>query len=90
MAIIDSGTVAAVVPMAVPMRKTTKSRNGKERMVFTNKFNTEKTIRFSYICPFLHRKSNVPTGSPTITAAAIETPTMMKVSPIERQISASY
>lgn len=97
MAIIDSGTVAAAVPIAVPMmnlvkgiKKTTNNKNGKERIVFTNKFNMENTNLFSSILPFLQRKRTVPTGSPIRTAANIETPTITNVSPIAVKISASY
>jgi hypothetical protein len=72
------------------IKKTTNNKNGKERVILTNKFNVEKTDRFSSIWPFLQRKSNVPTGSPIRIAARIETPTMTKVSPIDCQISASY
>ena len=54
MAIIDNGTVAAAVPIAVPMtnlvngiKKTTNNKNGKERIILTNKFKIEKTNWFS-------------------------------------------
>ena len=46
---MDNGIVAAAVPIAVPMtnlvngiKKTTNNKNGKERIIFTNKFNDRK------------------------------------------------
>lgn len=94
---IESGTIAAVVPIAVPttnlvngIKKTTSNKNGNERVILTSKFTTEKIIRFSATCPFLHKKRMVPTGNPTSTAAIIDAPTIKNVSPIDCQISAWY
>ncbi|MNC82019.1 hypothetical protein D3C75_1353670 [compost metagenome] len=51
---MDSGTVAAMVPMAVPTRKrvkginaTTSRRNGKDRTTFTMLFRTSDSVLFS-------------------------------------------
>lgn len=94
---IAKGTIAAVVPIAVPMinlvkgiKKTTSSKNGKDRIIFTNKFKTVKTNRFSITSPLRQRKSKVPTGRPNSIAAPIDAPTIINVSPMDNQISASY
>lgn len=93
----DNGTVAASVPIAVPtmsrvngIKNTTNSKNGNERTIFTNKFRTLYTTRFSSSLSLPHKNKYVPMGNPISMAAKIDTPTMKKVSLMARQISASY
>jgi len=88
------GTVAAAVPIAVPIInrvngiiKITSNKKGNGRMVFTIKFNDEKTNLFSSSCPFRDKTKNVPIGNPTNNAARIEKPTIIAVSPMDIQIS---
>lgn len=94
MAITIIGSVAAAVPIAVPITnrvngiiKITSSKNGNERIMFTSKFKDEKTSLFSSNCPLRHRNKNVPMGSPTNNAANTEKPTIIDDSTIDSQIS---
>ena len=78
-----SGTIAAVVPIALPTRNlvsgiiaTIKIMNGIERTALTTEPINLLSGAFSRICPFSVVWSKIPSGTPTADASAIETATM--------------
>ena len=83
-----NGTIAAVVPIAVPTKNLVKGMiatinmmNGIDLIAFT----IDPMIRFNEgldrICPSLVTCSSTPNGTPNAVAIAIDTTTMYTVSP---------
>ncbi|MNI84252.1 hypothetical protein D3C73_1411410 [compost metagenome] len=61
--------------------KTTSSRNGNDRTMFTNPLRIMDQVAFSRSWPLAVRYSMVPSGSPSNMAAMTEIPTIRNVSP---------
>ena len=78
-----SGTMAAVVPMAVPTRSrvsgmmaTIRMMNGMERMALTMAPSVLLNARASRMPPLPVVESSTPSGTPMAVAMTIETATM--------------
>ena len=82
-AAITSGTMAAVVPIAVPTSRrvngimaTMRMMNGMERMALTTAPTLLLSAAFSRIWPLPVVCSSTPSGTPMSVATSMETTTM--------------
>lgn len=82
-----SGTIAASLPMVVPVTQrvklisaTMRMMNGSERPMFTTCPMTLFTTVFCSRPPLSVRTSRMPSGSPPTTAIRVDQPTMIRVS----------